>query len=286
VATERDSEEVFELGPQELNPGERAIAKTALKHISTYETAALLGRSQGYVSKERGNLVQDDMLEKEGSTVDAEYHSRKGNLNEELTLEEVLHKNAGVIQGTLFEELTSNEIGQREGLTPSAISSRRNTLQKNGVLTSEGMSRAKEYYPGIRLVERLNRKDKINHGQATPFHWNPNETRVFWNSEANDAETLHELNMLDRLAYRIDQAMDSDDYRMPDLDHLDPFKDRDRETLEMNRDDVFSLLNSPRRRHVMRYLLDIQPSSTEAGELSENIAAMENDKAIHQINSE
>ena len=212
MATERDSE----LGPQELNPEERAIAKTALKHISTYETAALLGRSQGYVSKERGNLIQDDVLEKEGSTVDAEYHSRKGNLNEELVFEEVLHKDAGVIQGTLFEGLSLREIGAKEGVTGPSISNRRNTLQKNGILTSEGKSRAKEYYPGIRLVERLNRKDKINHGQATPFHWNPNETRVFLNSRANAAETLHELNMLDRLAYRMDQAIDSD-WRRPKL---------------------------------------------------------------------
>jgi len=205
-----------------MNPEERAIAKTALDGISPTEVAALLGRSYSHVSNKRRELVGNDDLDKVGRGIGTKYFSGRDDLKEDLTFEEVFHENEGVILGTLLEGLSLREIGAKEGVTGPAISQRRNTLEKNGVLSSEGKRRTKEYHPGIRLVERLNRKDKINHGRATSFHWNPDENR-FWVSEERDAETFHELDMLDRLAYRMDQAIDSD-WRRPQLKNLDPSK--------------------------------------------------------------
>ena len=50
-------------------------------------------------------------------------------------------------------------------------------------------------------------------------------------------------------------------------------------------DDAFDILSNQRRRYVLRYLLDNATEDVELGQLSEHIAALENDKEISTITS-
>lgn len=62
--------------------------------------------------------------------------------------------------------------------------------------------------------------------------------------------------------------------------------DQEEEVEGISRDQAYHLLSTSRRRDVIKYLDEIDSQSTTSGELAEEIAALENDKDVEEINSQ